>query len=334
MTSSRQSSGTCQQHRAPRVRFHATCECSTPEAIRHSACIYHLATKIDQITPEWHSTIIPSPLQVAHHGLIYCRQPKGLHMRYLGLVDFGYSRHAAGSVFCARCFCTPATPAAVASSAAAPTVTVPIVAPIATPLYRAKLGTVERDITYCTNDGVALKMDVHYPHAMSKPAPVAVYVHGGSWSSGSKSDSIGMTDVPELLARGYLVASVDYRYAPQWKFPAQIHDVKCAIRFLRANATRFNLDPNRIGAWGHSAGGHLVTLLGTTDTRDGFEGSREYADQSSRVQAVVDMCGRADLRGNASGQGQVGVWRSKRHFRHSRHTPARSRSSQKTIRLS
>ncbi len=191
----------------------------------------------------------------------------------------------------------PATPAAFTSSVAAPTVTVPIVAPIATPLYHAKLGTVERDITYCTNDGVALKMDVHYPHAMSKPAPVAVYVHGGSWSSGSKSDSMGMTDVPELLARGYLVASVDYRHAPQWKFPAQIYDVKCAIRFLHANAARFNLDPNRIGAWGHSAGGHLVALLGTTGAGDGFEGSGAYLDQSSRVQAVADMCGRADLRG-------------------------------------
>ena len=187
----------------------------------------------------------------------------------------------------------PATSASTNPLVAAPANAMPAV----TPFDRAWLGTVERDITYCTTDGVALKMDVHYPHAMSKPAPVAVYVHGGSWSSGSKSDSMGMTDVPELLARGYLVASVDYRHAPQWKFPAQIHDVKCAIRFLRAHATRFNLDPNRIGVWGHSAGGHLVALLGTTDKGDGFEGPGEYSDQSSRVQAVVDMCGRADLRG-------------------------------------
>jgi len=191
----------------------------------------------------------------------------------------------------------PATSASPNPLAVAPATAVPISMPAVIPFDRARLGTVERDITYCTTDGVALKMDVYYPPVMSRPALVAVYVHGGSWSSGSKTDSMGMTDVPELLARGYLVASVDYRHAPEWKFPAQIHDVKCAIRFLRANATRFNLDPNRIGAWGHSAGGHLVTLLGTTDTRDGFEGSREYADQSSRVQAVADMCGRADLRG-------------------------------------
>ncbi len=191
----------------------------------------------------------------------------------------------------------PAISASTNPLVAATTTAVPISLPSATPFDRARLGTVERDITYCTTDGVALKMDVYYPQVMSKPAPVVMYVHGGSWSSGSKSDSIGVTDVPALLARGYLVASVDYRHAPQWKFPAQIHDVKCAIRFLRASAARFNLDPDRIGAWGHSAGGHLVALLGTTDTRDGFEGSREYTDQSSRVQAVVDMCGRADLRG-------------------------------------
>jgi acetyl esterase/lipase len=178
-------------------------------------------------------------------------------------------------------------------AAPAPTLTAPTV----TPLYLARLGAVERDITYCIADGVELKMDVHYPQTMSKPAPVAVYVHGGSWSSGSKSDGFGMTDETELLARGYLVVSVDYRLAPQWKFPAQIQDVKCAIRFLRANAARFNLDPHRIGAWGNSAGGHLVALLGTTDPSAGFEGSGGYPDQSSRIQAVVDMCGRADLRG-------------------------------------
>jgi len=166
-----------------------------------------------------------------------------------------------------------------------------------TPAYQFKHGVIERDITYCTNGGVALKMDVRYPTGMSRPAPILVYVHGGSWSSGDKTDAIGMTDVPELLSRGYLVASVDYRHAPEWKFPAQIEDVKCAIRFLRANAARFNLDPNQIGAWGHSAGGHLVALLGLTDKSDGFEGSSQYLDQSSRVEAVVDLCGRADLKG-------------------------------------
>jgi acetyl esterase/lipase len=183
------------------------------------------------------------------------------------------------------------------TSTVAPTLTVPTRMPTATPLYLAKLGTVERDVKFCVVEGVSLTLDVYYPQEMSKPAPAVVYVHGGSWSSGNKGDSQGMADVPELLARGDLVVSVDYRHAPQYQFPAQIEDVKCAVRFLRANAARFNLNPNKIGAWGHSAGGHLVSLLGTTTADAGFEGDGQYLEQSSRVQAVVDMCGRADLRG-------------------------------------
>lgn len=179
-----------------------------------------------------------------------------------------------------------------------PTIPAPTGTPTIVPFDPAKLGTVEQDITYCVAEDVPLKLDVYYPQTMGRrPAPVAVYVHGGSWSGGSKSEPHGMVDVPELLSRGYVVASVDYRLAPQHKFPAQIEDVKCAIRFLRAHAARFHLDPNRIGAWGHSAGGHLVSLLGTTTPEAGFEGTGGYLDQSSRVQAVVDLSGRADLRG-------------------------------------
>lgn len=189
--------------------------------------------------------------------------------------------------------CAPSIPAPRITVAPEPT------QPPAAPFDRAKLGTVERDLTYCTVGKVALKLDVHYPRKMDSPAPVVVWVHGGSWSSGSKSSGVGMADVPELLARGYIVAAVDYRLAPQSKFPAQIEDVKCAIRFLRASAGPFNLNPRRIGAWGHSAG-HLAALLGTTDASAGFEGSGEYADQSSRVQAVVDMSGPTELHGMPS----------------------------------
>lgn len=160
----------------------------------------------------------------------------------------------------------------------------------------AQPSSVKKDITYCAADGVALKMDLYFPNKSDgKPAPVAVYVHGGGWTSGDKGSGAGMIDVAELAARGYLVASVNYRLAPQYKFPAQIQDVKCAIRYLRANAATYNLDPNRISAWGGSAGGHLVALLGVTDAGAGLEGNSGYADQSSRVQAVVDMFGPADL---------------------------------------
>jgi len=154
---------------------------------------------------------------------------------------------------------------------------------------------VERDVTYCTADGVQLKMDIYYPGIDEKPQPVLVYVHGGGWTKGDKGAGAGSLDIRELAKRGYFVAAINYRLAPQYKFPAQIEDVKCAVRFLRASASMYGIDAERIGAWGGSAGGHLVSLLGVTDTSAGLEGSGGYADESSRVQAVVDLFGPADL---------------------------------------
>lgn len=151
----------------------------------------------------------------------------------------------------------------------------------------------QRDLTYCTVDGVALKMDLYFPPQASKPSPVAIYVHGGGWSQGDKTQG-SVIPFTDLASQGFLVAAVNYRLAPRYKFPAMIDDVKCAVRYLRANATKLNMDPSRIGAWGGSAGGHLVALLGATDASAGFDVG-EYADQSSRVQAVVDMFGPADL---------------------------------------
>lgn len=159
----------------------------------------------------------------------------------------------------------------------------------------AKLGTVERDLTYCVADGVPLKLDAHYPAEASGPLPVAVYVHGGGWHGGDKKGGAGSLDFGELLSRGYLVISVNYRLAPRYVFPAMIEDVKCAVRHLRAAADRYGLDPEKIGAWGGSAGGHLVSLLGTADESAGFEGAGGYSEQSSRVQAVVEMFGAGDL---------------------------------------
>jgi len=161
----------------------------------------------------------------------------------------------------------------------------------------AKLSIIKRDIVYCTANGVALKMDMYSPLGKGNgPFPAAVYVHGGGWTGGDKASGEGMADAIELVGRGYVVSSVNYRLAPQYKFPAQIEDVKCAVRNLRASATAYHLDGNRIGVWGTSAGGHLAALLGMTTPRDGFEGSGGYPDQSSRVQAVVDMFGPADLK--------------------------------------
>lgn len=144
-------------------------------------------------------------------------------------------------------------------------------------------------LTYCTVDGVSSLMDVYVPDASkARPLPAAVHVHGGGWTGGSRSKGFSFPDVVRtLLDRGYLVVSVDYRLAPTYKYPAQIKDVKCAIRHLRANAARYGLDPDRIGAWGGSAGGQLVGLLGTADASAGFDDTGGFAGESSRVQAVI-----------------------------------------------
>ncbi|HET6579026.1 MAG TPA: Ig-like domain-containing protein [Gemmatimonadales bacterium] len=146
-------------------------------------------------------------------------------------------------------------------------------------------------LTYCTIDGVADLMDVYVPSAAKpRPLPVAVHVHGGGWNSGQRSrgfwfDAIANT----LLDRGYLVVSLDYRFAPTYKYPSQIQDVACAIRHLRAKASRYGLDPDRIGTWGASAGAQLVALLGTMDGGSGIPDAGGFPGQSSRVQTVVGM---------------------------------------------
>jgi acetyl esterase/lipase len=156
------------------------------------------------------------------------------------------------------------------------------------------LGMVEKDIPYCTMDGVELKMDVYYPSSNEGAWAVTMYVHGGGWSKGDKSEGAGALEIDALQQAGFLVVAINYRLAPKYLFPAMIEDVKCAVRYLRAHADQYNLDPDRIGVYGGSAGGHLVALLGTTDSSAGFDVG-EYLDQSSRVQAVVDMFGPTDF---------------------------------------
>jgi len=150
--------------------------------------------------------------------------------------------------------------------------------PTPLPTEPSKLVSVEYDITYANVSGVALKMDIYYPEVANGPVPAVVYVHGGGWIGGDKADGIGMMIIPALVARGYLVAAVNYRLAPQYRFPAQIEDVKCAIRYLRAKADTYRIDPTRVGAFGSSAGGHLVALLSTSDPSAGLEGRYGYND--------------------------------------------------------
>lgn len=149
---------------------------------------------------------------------------------------------------------------------------------------------VDRDITYAAG-GENLQLDLARP-AGPGPHPCVVCLHGGAWKFGHRSDVAGFTE--QLAREGFAAATVSYRLAPKNKWPAQIEDVKTAVRFLRANAARYGLDPDRFAALGFSAGGHLAALLGTADKGAGFEGAL-YPAESSRVQCVVDFFGPADL---------------------------------------
>ncbi len=137
----------------------------------------------------------------------------------------------------------------------------------------------------------AEKLDIYLPNTGKGPFPVIVAIHGGGFVTGDKHT--GEVN-PELegLNRGYAVVCINYRLSKQGKWPAQIYDAKAAIRFIRANATKYNLNPKKIAAWGDSTGGNIASLLGTT----GGVGSTEdltlgNANQSSRVEAVVDWFG-------------------------------------------
>lgn len=147
-----------------------------------------------------------------------------------------------------------------------------------------------RDIEYANVDGKRLLLDLHLPSGAG-PFPVILWVHGGGWIGGNKNGGPAIRQ----SARGYAVASINYRLSFEAKFPAQIEDCKAAVRWLRANAARYNLDANRIGAWGSSAGGHLVALLGTSGGVTELEGGGAHLDFSSRVQAVVDWYGPTNL---------------------------------------
>ncbi|RPI24107.1 MAG: alpha/beta hydrolase [Acidobacteria bacterium] len=154
-------------------------------------------------------------------------------------------------------------------------------------------GKVARDLVYRTVNGKRLALDLYVP-AEAKDGdkfPVVVWIHGGAWRAGDKSQCPGIP----LVSRGFVVASISYRLSSEAIFPAQIHDCKAAIRWLRASAGRFPIDPDRIGVWGASAGGHLAALLGTSGDVKALEGGPDNLKYSSRVQAVCDYFGPTDF---------------------------------------
>lgn len=146
-----------------------------------------------------------------------------------------------------------------------------------------------RDLAYVTGGHARQKLDLYLPPDGTK-RPLVVWIHGGAWEGGSKD---GCPALP-LLGRGFAVASLNYRLSQHAVFPAQIEDCKSAIRWLRAHAAEHGIDPERIGVWGASAGGHLAALLGTTGHSKEFD-KGEHLDQSSRVQCVIDWFGPSDF---------------------------------------
>jgi len=150
-----------------------------------------------------------------------------------------------------------------------------------------------RDVVYGQGGTRTIRMHLVRPKAPSQPMPVVVYIHGGAWRQGSKEGGVSL--LRSLARKGYLGATIEYRFSQEATFPAQIEDCKCAIRHLRANAKTYGLDPDRIGVWGSSAGGFLAALLGTSGGVKEFEGTGGSPEQSSRVQAVVDWYGPTDF---------------------------------------
>ena len=159
---------------------------------------------------------------------------------------------------------------------------IPILAALTVLAGCAHGGRVERDVVY-TPPGwpQALGADIHRP-ARPGPHPAVLLVHGGGWEGRSRADMEGIAE--RLAERGFVAMNVSYRFAPAHRFPAQLHDLEQALAWLRSAAPRYDVDPRRVGAYGYSAGGHLVALLGTMGEND------------SRLQAVVAGAAPTDLR--------------------------------------
>lgn len=161
---------------------------------------------------------------------------------------------------------------------------------LAAPAFAGAYSTIE-NIEYASPAGERLYLDLRIPDGAG-PHPVILYLHSGAWITGDRTGGPALRQA----SRGYAVASIDYRLAPEHIWPAQIEDCKAAVRWLRANAARYNLDPNRIGVFGASAGGHLASVLGTSGGVASLEGLElGNAQFSSKVKVVVDLYGPSDL---------------------------------------
>jgi len=156
----------------------------------------------------------------------------------------------------------------------------------------AATNTALKELTFATVDGTDLKLDLMLPKAGAAPAGLIVWVHGGAWRGGSRKGC----DLKGMVEQGWAVASLDYRLSTVARFPAQIYDIKAAIRFLRAHAKDYGYSPTRFVVAGSSAGGHLAALVGVTNGDGLLEGNEgDFPHESSKVQAMVVLYGASNL---------------------------------------
>jgi acetyl esterase/lipase len=151
----------------------------------------------------------------------------------------------------------------------------------------------ETGLEYSNPDDSHLQLNLARPKAGHGPFPVVLCIHGGGFRAGKRESYDGMC--VKLAERGYVAATITYRLAPQYRFPAAVHDTKAAVRWLRANAKSYEVDPDKIGVTGGSAGGHLAQFLGVTANVPQFEGTGGNPKESSRVSCVVNVYGPSDF---------------------------------------
>jgi acetyl esterase/lipase len=163
--------------------------------------------------------------------------------------------------------------------------TISIARPTLPATVRASYG-----VRYCDLGTRSLQLDIFYPRAKRRQLyPAVLLIHGGGWRSGDRSQHVPMAQ--QLAAKGYVTATVEYRLSTEAHYPAAVHDLKAAIRWLRANARQYPIDTTKIAVWGFSAGGQLAALVGTTNNYAPLEGNACYPSHSSSVQAIVDVDG-------------------------------------------
>ena len=157
----------------------------------------------------------------------------------------------------------------------------------------AEDAVVESNLIYGRAGEEDLKLDVIKPATAVEHAPALILIHGGGWQGGDKADFLNFGR--EAAKKGFVCVTINYRLAPKHRFPAQVEDAKCAVRWMRSQAEALHIDKQQIGAVGGSAGAHLAMMLGVMDPTDGLEGDGGNPDQPSKVRAVVSLFGPANF---------------------------------------